>query len=384
MGRKVILMKFKLLKTDSGCGARRGRLETAHGVIETPMFMPVGTQGSVKSVSPDELEALDTRIILGNTYHLYLRPGAERIERFGGLHRFIHWDRAILTDSGGYQVFSLAPMRKIEEQGVHFQSHIDGSRHFIRPEDAVRIQQQLGSDIAMCFDECTPYPISRDYAEASAERTVRWAQRCKAAHQRTDQALFGIVQGGVFPELRRRCLEQLQAIGFDGYAVGSLAVGEPKAEMLRVLNQLVPAMPAAAPRYLMGVGTPEDLVAGVAAGIDLFDCVMPTRNARNGMLFTAAGHLQIKNRCHADDPRPIEEGCTCYTCARFSRGYLRHLFMARELLAYRLNTLHNLHYYLNLMGDIRAALDQDQFADWTREFHARRGSGDGGEQGAAS
>lgn len=364
-------MKFQLLKTDPGGEARRGRLETAHGVIETPMFMPVGTQGSVKSVSPDELEALDARIILGNTYHLYLRPGAERIERFGGLHRFIHWDRAILTDSGGYQVFSLAPMRKIEEQGVHFQSHIDGSRHFIRPEDAVRIQQQLGSDIAMCFDECTPYPISRDYAEASAERTVRWAQRCKAAHQRTDQALFGIVQGGVFPELRRRCLEQLQAIGFDGYAVGSLAVGEPKADMLRVLDQLVPAMPAAAPRYLMGVGTPEDLVAGVRAGIDLFDCVMPTRNARNGMLFTAEGHLQIKNRCHADDPRPIEEDCTCYTCARFSRGYLRHLFMARELLAYRLNTLHNLHHYLNLMRDIRAALDQDRFPEWTRAFYAR-------------
>lgn len=370
--RNANFMKFQLLKTDPGGEARRGRLETAHGVIETPMFMPVGTQGSVKSVSPDELEALDARIILGNTYHLYLRPGAERIERFGGLHRFIHWDRAILTDSGGYQVFSLAPMRKIEEQGVHFQSHIDGSRHFIRPEDAVRIQQQLGSDIAMCFDECTPYPISRDYAEASAERTVRWAQRCKAAHQRTDQALFGIVQGGVFPELRRRCLEQLQAIGFDGYAVGSLAVGEPKADMLRVLDQLVPAMPAAAPRYLMGVGTPEDLVAGVRAGIDLFDCVMPTRNARNGMLFTAEGHLQIKNRCHADDPRPIEEGCTCYTCARFSRGYLRHLFMARELLAYRLNTLHNLHHYLNLMRDIRAALDQDRFPEWTRAFYARR------------
>lgn len=365
-------MKYQLHKTDPHSRARRGRLETAHGVIETPIFMPVGTLGSVKSVCPDELEALGARIILGNTYHLYLRPGSERIQRLGGLHRFMHWDRCILTDSGGFQVFSLAPMRKIEEQGVRFRSHIDGSRHDITPEDSVRIQEQIGSDIAMCFDECTSYPISRDYAKASADRTVRWARRCKQAHDHPYQALFGIVQGGVYPDLRLECLEQLRDIGFDGYAIGSLSVGEPKEKMTEVLESVTPKLPASAPRYLMGVGTPEDLVEGVRAGVDLFDCVMPTRNARNGMLFTAGGRIQIKNRCHADDPNPIEPGCGCYTCSRFSRAYLRHLFMARELLAYRLNTLHNLHFYLNLMRQMREAIDQDRFSAWRRDFYAVR------------
>jgi queuine tRNA-ribosyltransferase len=367
-------LQLRLISSDTACGARHGELVTTHGVVETPVFMPVGTQATVKSLSPDELEQLGARMILGNTYHLYLRPGAERVARLGGLHGFMHWKRGILTDSGGYQVFSLAQTRKIEEQGVLFQSHLDGSRHLISPESAVEIQAQLGADIAMCFDECTPYPVDFDYVKDSMERTVRWAKRCKQAHHRADQALFGIVQGGVYPELRRTCLEELKDIGFDGYAIGSLAVGEPKEEMQAVLEDLAPRLPENLPRYLMGVGTPEDLVEGVRLGVDMFDCVMPTRNARNGMLFTATGNLQIKNACHADADAPIEAGCGCFTCRRFSRAYLRHLFMARELLAYRLNTLHNLHYYLHLMADMRAAIDRGEFLAWRRAFHAARSS----------
>ena len=339
--------------------------------------MPVGTQATVKSVSPDELETLGARIILGNTYHLHLRPGAERIARLGGLHRFMHWNGSILTDSGGFQVFSLAKINKIEEEGVVFQSHIDGSRHVIGPEESMRIQGHLGSDVAMCFDECTSYPVTHTYAADSMQRTVRWAARCKAAHERQDQALFGIVQGSVFLDLRTSCLEQLAEIGFDGYALGSLSVGEPKEEMLTVLEALTPALPHDRPRYVMGVGTPEDLVEGVRTGVDMFDCVMPTRNARNGMLFTTSGSIQIKNSRYADDPEPIEPGCTCYTCSRFSRAYLRHLFMAREILAYRLNTLHNLHYYLNLMAGIRTALEEGTFQEWRRNFYeAREVAGD--------
>jgi queuine tRNA-ribosyltransferase len=269
-------------------------------------------------------------------------------------------------------VFSLAKTRSIEELGVVFQSHLDGSSHLITPEEAVRIQMQLGADVAMCFDECTPYPATYEYIRDSMERTVRWANRCKQAHERQDQALFGIIQGGVHLDLRQQCLEQLQEIGFDGYAIGSLAVGEPKEAMLEVLEHVIPRLPAGEPRYLMGVGTPEDLVEGVRLGVDMFDCVMPTRNARNGMLFTRHGSLQIKNSCHASDDRPIEDGCRCYTCTRFSRAYLRHLFMARELLAYRLNTLHNLHYYLNLMAEMRTAIDQGEFLQWRRDFHAAR------------
>ena len=359
--------------TSPGSGeARRGSLVTPRGVVETPMFMPVGTQGSVKSVSPDELEELGARIVLGNTYHLYLRPGAQRIADLGGLHAFMQWPRPILTDSGGFQVFSLAAIRRIEEDGVEFQSHLDGSRHRIRPETSMEIQALLGSDIAMCFDECTPYPVSFAYARQSMERTLRWAERCKAAPRPPGQALFGIVQGSVFPELRLACLEGLTEIGFDGYALGSLSVGEPKEKMLEILEAVAPRLPADRPRYLMGVGTPEDLVEGVRRGVDLFDCVMPTRNARNGSLFTSAGMVQIKNSRYADDPRPIEPGCECYTCRRFSRAYLRHLYLARELLVYRLNTLHNLHYYLSLMASMREAIAEGRFPQWRQEFYARR------------
>jgi len=364
-------MEFNVIARDHSSGARRGCLATGHGLIETPVFMPVGTQGTVKSLTPDELEDLGATIILGNTYHLYLRPGAERIARLGGLHTFMHWNRSILTDSGGFQVFSLAKIRKVEEEGVIFQSHIDGSRHLISPEAATQIQMQLGSDIAMCFDECTSYPVTREYARESMQMTVRWAKRCKEAHALPEQALFGIVQGSIYPDIRRACLEQLMDIGFDGYALGSLAVGEPKEEMLAVLEAITGQFPESSPRYLMGVGTPEDLVEGVRHGVDMFDCVMPTRNARNGMLFTSRGSIQIKNSRFADDDQPIEMDCTCYTCRRFSRAYLRHLFMSRELLAYRLNTLHNLHYYLSLMESIRKAIEDDRFDVWRRDFYNR-------------
>ncbi len=367
-------MTFEVLHEDAPTQARRGRLTTARGTVETPAFMPVGTQATVKSLTPDELEDLGAQMILGNTYHLYLRPGSDRIQRLGGLHAFMGWKGSILTDSGGFQVFSLARINRIQEEGVWFQSHIDGSRHLIRPETSMEIQMQLGSDIAMCFDECTPFPVDRTYAEQSMGLTVRWARRCRNAHQGADQALFGIVQGSVFTDLRLACLEQLREIGFDGYALGSLSVGEPKEEMLRVLHEVTPHLPKEYPRYLMGVGTPEDLVEGVRLGVDLFDCVMPTRNARNGMLFTAEGALQIKNSRYADDPDPIESTCSCYTCLRFSRAYLRHLFMARELLAYRLLTLHNLHHYLRLMEGIRTAIEAGTFPQWRRGFYARRGN----------
>lgn len=368
-------MDFQVVHKDRYCDARNCRMTTLHGAVETPVFMPVGTQATVKGLSPEELEALGATMILGNTYHLYLRPGADRIERLGGLHRFMHWDRSILTDSGGFQVFSLAKTREIREEGVVFQSHIDGSRHAIRPEDAVRVQLQLGSDIMMCFDECTAYPVSREYAEESVMRTIRWAKRCMAAHGLAAQAIFGIVQGSVFLDLREICLEKLMETGFDGYALGSLSVGEPKEIMMEVLEFMVSRMPSEKPRYLMGVGTPEDLVEGVRLGVDMFDCVMPTRNARNGMLFTSRGDIHIKNRRHADDGGPIEENCSCYTCRRFSRAYLRHLYMARELLAYRLNTIHNLHYYLKLMADMRDAVRSDTFLEFRRNFHDARNSG---------
>jgi len=367
---------FELLGEEGKDGPRRGRLHTAHGTVETPVFMPVGTQGTIKSLCPEEVHNLGARIILGNTYHLSLRPGAERIARLGGLHAFMAWPGAILTDSGGFQVFSLAKIRTIDEDGVTFQSHIDGSHHRITPERCMEIQAMLGSDIAMCFDECTPYPVSREYARASMERTLRWARRCQEALRREDQALFAIVQGGVYTDLRLECAEALKAMDFPGYAIGSLAVGEPKEIMMEVLDAVVPELPRDKPRYLMGVGMPEDLVEGVRRGIDMFDCVVPTRNARNGMLFTTWGALQIKNSCYADDPRPIEPGCSCYTCRTFSRAYLRHLFMARELLAYRLNSLHNLHYFLTLMESIREAVAQGRFEEFRTEFYRRREEGE--------
>jgi queuine tRNA-ribosyltransferase len=363
-------MTFELFAKDPLCNARSGRIETAHGSIDTPIFMPVGTAASVKSLSPEEIEDLGARIILGNTYHLYLRPGDERIARLGGLHKFMGWKRPILTDSGGFQVFSLARINNIEEEGVRFQSHIDGSRHFITPETAIGIQRNLGSDIMMCFDECTPYPVTLEYASESVQRTLRWAVRSKDASLGSGQALFGIVQGSVFKELRQMCLEKLVEIGFDGYAIGSLSVGESKEEMLSVMRWLAPLLPDSRPRYVMGVGTPEDLVEGVYAGVDMFDCVMPTRNARNGMLFTANGPLQIKNSIYSDDPAPIDPDCGCYTCRRFSRAYLRHLFISRELLSYRLNSIHNLYYYLDLMSQMRTAIKEGTFEQWRSSFYA--------------
>ncbi|MHC1725941.1 MAG: tRNA guanosine(34) transglycosylase Tgt [Syntrophobacteraceae bacterium] len=365
-------MKFELVAKDPGCNARTGRFETAHGVVQTPIFMPVGTAGSVKSLSPEEVESVGAQIILGNTYHLYLRPGDDRVARLGGLHKFMGWERPILTDSGGFQVFSLARINRIEEDGVRFQSHIDGSRHFITPETAVRIQRNLGSDIMMCFDECTPYPVSYEYASESVKRTIRWSMRSKAAAESCGQALFGIVQGSVFKDLREMCLQKLVEIGFDGYAIGSLSVGESKEEMLSVMNWLAPRLPELSPRYVMGVGTPEDLIEGVRAGVDMFDCVMPTRNARNGMLFTSRGPIQIKNSIYTEDPKPIDPECGCYTCRRFSRAYLRHLYISRELLSYRLNTIHNLHFYLDLMTRMRAAISAGRFEEWRKAFYLRQ------------
>jgi len=364
--------KFEIIARDSNTLARRGRLVTSHGVVETPVFMPVGTQGSVKSLTPHDLIAEDCRIILGNTYHLYLRPGHERIARLGGLHKFMSWDRAILTDSGGYQVFSLAKIRRIWDEGVEFQSHIDGSRHVLTPERVIEIQEALGSDIAMVLDECTPYPVEYDYARSSMKLSLRWALRCKQVHRHHGQYLFGIVQGSVFPDLRKESLEGLMEIGFDGYAVGSLSVGEPKEVMLEVLENILPLFPDDAPRYLMGVGTPEDIVEGVALGVDMFDCVLPTRNARNGTLFTSWGKINIKKQCYADDDRPIDPECSCYTCRHFSRAYLRHLYVARELLSYRLNTIHNLHVYFSMMQEIREAIEKGNFSEWRKAFYASR------------
>ncbi len=363
-------MKFQVLSQDKQSNARCGRIETARGAIETPVFMPVGTAASVKSLSPDELESLGAQIILGNTYHLCLRPGDEIVARLGGLHKFMGWSRPILTDSGGFQVFSLARINKIEEEGVRFQSHLDGSHRLLSPETAVGIQRNLGSDIMMCFDECTPYPVTREYAAESVNRTIRWAKRSKEAAVGSDQALFGIVQGSVFPDLREMCLENLLRIGFDGYALGSLSVGESKEQMLEILHRLAPMLPASSPRYVMGVGTPEDLIEGVRAGVDMFDCVMPTRNGRNGSLFTSRGTLNIKNAAFADDPDPIDPECDCYTCRRFSRAYLRHLYISRELLSYRLNTIHNLHFYLGLMAQMREAIAAGNFEQWAAGFYA--------------
>ncbi len=368
-------MKFQVLSEDGESNARTGRIETARGVVDTPIFMPVGTAGSVKSISPDELESLGAQIVLANTYHLCLRPGDERVARLGGLHKFMGWERPILTDSGGFQVFSLARINKIEEEGVRFQSHIDGSHRLLSPETAVGIQRNLGSDIMMSFDECTPYPVTYEYASESVRRTIRWAKRSKEASAGSGQALFGIVQGSVFADLREMCLENLIEIGFDGYAIGSLSVGESKEQMLEVMNRLAPRLPAEAPRYVMGVGTPEDLVEGVRAGVDMFDCVMPTRNGRNGTLFTYRGALNIKNNAYAEDPRPIDPDCGCYTCRRFSRAYLRHLYICRELLSYRLNTVHNLYFYLDLMGQMRAAIAAGNFERWRKGFYARLESG---------
>jgi queuine tRNA-ribosyltransferase len=378
------MLDFKLLKTDDSgqTSARRGRLTLNHGVIETPIFMPVGTYGSVKAMSPLELKEIDAQIILGNTFHLWLRPGTEVLNKFGGLHRFMGWDKPILTDSGGFQVFSLGAMRKISEEGVKFASPIDGSKLFLSPEISMQIQRALNSDIVMQFDECTPYeidgrPATIDEAARSMRMSLRWAKRSKNEFVAGENpnALFGIVQGGMFEHLRDESLAGLEDIDFPGIAIGGLSVGEPKEDMMRMLSHIGPRLPANKPHYLMGVGTPEDLVAGVANGIDMFDCVMPTRNARNGWLFTRFGDIKIKNARYKDDQLPLDETCDCYACRNFSRAYLHHLHRAGEILGARLNTIHNLHYYLQLMREMRAAIDGGQFPAYVRQFHAERGRG---------
>jgi len=335
--------------------------------------MPVGTYGTVKAMTPEELEGLGAEIILGNTFHLWLRPGTEVIRAHGDLHDFTHWQRPILTDSGGFQVYSLGAMRKITEQGVHFRSPVDGAKVFMGPEESMQIQRDLGSDIVMIFDECTPYPASGQEARESMELSLRWAARSKAAHAGNPNALFGIIQGGVFDELRARSLDALTEMGFDGYAVGGLSVGEPPEDRWRVLDFLSGRLPVDFPHYLMGVGTPEDIVEAVSRGIDMFDCVMPTRNARNGHLFTNDGAVRIRNAVHRDDTRPLDENCDCYTCRNYSRAYLRHLFRCNEILGARLNTIHNLHYYQTLMRNIRDAIVAGSFAGFRHEFYVRRG-----------
>ena len=341
--------------------ARAGKIETPRGSIHTPIFMPVGTLGTVKAMTPEELKDIGAEIILGNTYHLHLRPSDSLIAKLGGLHRFMNWDRPILTDSGGFQVFSLAKLHKRSEEGVRFQSHLDGSSFWLTPEISISIQENLGSDIMMVFDECPELPASREKLQESLELTTRWARRCKEA-RKIDQALFGIVQGGGELDLRRQSLEQMTEIGFDGYALGGLSVGESKEEMYYVLDHVAHEMPAATPRYLMGVGEPEDLLAGIEAGIDMFDCVMPTRNARNGNLFTSEGKVTIKQAKYREDERPLDPNCNCNTCQHYSRAYLRHLYQCNEILAMRLNTLHNLHFYLQLMRDSRDAILAGSFS----------------------
>lgn len=341
--------------------ARAGKIETSRGTIHTPIFMPVGTLGTVKAMTPEELKDIGAEIILGNTYHLHLRPSDSLIAKLGGLHRFMNWDRPILTDSGGFQVFSLAKLHKRSEEGVRFQSHLDGSSFWLTPEISMSIQENLGSDIMMVFDECPELPASREKLQESLELTTRWARRCKEA-RKTDQALFGIVQGGGELDLRRQSLEQMTEIGFDGYALGGLSVGESKEEMYYVLDHVAHEMPAATPRYLMGVGEPEDLLAGIESGIDMFDCVMPTRNARNGNLFTSEGKVTIKQARYREDERPLDPNCNCNTCQYYSRAYLRHLYQCNEILAMRLNTLHNLHFYLQLMRDSRDAILAGNFS----------------------
>jgi queuine tRNA-ribosyltransferase len=366
-------MQFRVAATDGL--ARTGVLTLAHGEVATPAFMPVGTYGTVKAMSPRELEEVGARIVLGNTFHLWLRPGLAAIERHGGLHRFMGWPRPILTDSGGFQVFSLGELRKVSEEGVAFQSPVNGDRLFLTPEEAMRIQRALDSDIAMVFDECTGYPATHDEAARSMQLSLRWAKRSKHAFQGSANALFGIVQGGMHEDLRDESTGALAEVGFDGYAIGGVSVGEPKEEMERIVAHAAPRLPAAAPRYLMGVGTPEDLAHAVSHGIDMFDCVLPTRNARNGWLFTRSGDVKIKNARHREDTGPLDPRCACYTCRNFSRAYLHHLHRAREILGARLNTVHNLHYYLELMAAMREAIAGGRFRQWRQGFLAERASG---------
>ena len=361
---------YELIKKDSRTKARRGRVNTPHGPIETPVFMPVGTAGTVKAVKPEEVRDMGAQIILGNTYHLYLRPGHEVVEAAGGLHKFMNWERAILTDSGGFQVFSLGAMRKISEEGVEFRSHIDGSKHMLSPEKSMEIQNALGSDIMMAFDECAPYPADRNYVKNSLERTTRWLKRCKEFHKNTEQqSLFGIMQGGMYKDLRKQSAEEIVELDLPGYAIGGLSVGEPKELMYEIMDDCVDYLPADKPRYLMGVGSPDCLFEGVERGIDMFDCVLPTRIARHGMAMTSQGRVNIKNAKYERDFTPLDPHCDCYTCRNYSKAYLRHLFKCDEILSSMLMTTHNLHFLVNTMAGIRKAIEEDRFLEYKKEFY---------------
>lgn len=371
------MIPFELQKSDTHTNARAGKFVTDHGTVETPIFMPVGTKGSVKAVSPEEVDTAGAQIILGNTYHLYLKPGLDVIEHAGGLHKFIHWEKPILTDSGGFQVFSLAQLNKITDAGVTFQSHIDGSTHHFDPQLSMDIQRVLGSDIVMAFDECAPYPSEYKYAKEAMERTHRWAEECLEIVRNRDtlygtkQYLFGIVQGSTFEDLRKVSAEALTSLGFDGYAVGGVAVGEPKEEVRRITEFTAPMLPDNQPRYLMGVGKPEDIVESIAAGIDMFDCVIPTRNARNGLVYTWDGRVTIRNAAYTDDHTPIDENCSCYTCQHYTRAYIRHLLNVNEIFGHRLATIHNLHFFLALTSEARKAILNDEFSSWKDDFLER-------------
>lgn len=371
MSRSECMMSFTLKHTDGK--ARRGELDFPRGKVQTPAFMPVGTYGTVKGMLPRDIEEIGAEIILGNTFHLMLRPGTDIVQQHGDLHDFIQWDKPILTDSGGFQVFSLGELRKIDEQGVKFRSPIDGSPVEVTPEISIDVQRKLGSDVVMIFDECTPYPATHEQAKTSMELSLRWAQRSRDEHADSPSALFGIVQGGMYEDLRQVSLDGLEEIGFDGYAIGGLSVGEPKEDMVRVLDYLADKMPADKPRYLMGVGKPEDLVEGVRRGVDMFDCVMPTRNARNGHLFTSTGVIKIRNAVHKTDTGTLDPECDCYTCKNFSRAYLHHLERCGEMLGAQLNTIHNLRYYQNLMSGLRQAIEQGKLTDFVDSFYAKRG-----------
>ena len=363
-----MVVNYELVAEDRKTGARAGLLHTPHGVFKTPMFMPVGTQATVKTVTPEELEEMGAQIILSNTYHLFLRPGTELIHEAGELHRFMNWNKGILTDSGGFQVFSLGAMRKITEEGVYFRSFLDGSKQFLSPEISIRAQEDLGSDIAMAFDECIPYPADYEYARKSTERTTRWAKRCIKAHQRTDRGIFGIIQGGMYKDLRKQSAMEISSLPFDGVAVGGLSVGEPHDLMYDILEETTQWMPKGKARYLMGVGTPDCLVEGVARGVDMFDCVFPTRVARNGMAMIHTGRMNMKNKQYERDFRPIEESCGCYACRNYTRAYIRHLYKSEELLAFRLVTIHNLYFLLQFMRDMREAIVQGNFSEFREHF----------------
>ena len=363
-----MVVNYELVAEDRKTGARAGLLHTPHGVFKTPMFMPVGTQATVKTVTPEELEEMGSQIILSNTYHLFLRPGTELIHEAGELHRFMNWNKGILTDSGGFQVFSLGAMRKITEEGVYFRSFLDGSKQFLSPEISIRAQEDLGSDIAMAFDECIPYPADYEYARKSTERTTRWAKRCIKAHQRTDRGIFGIIQGGMYKDLRKQSAMEISSLPFDGVAVGGLSVGEPHDLMYDILEETTQWMPKGKARYLMGVGTPDCLVEGVARGVDMFDCVFPTRVARNGMAMIHTGRMNMKNKQYERDFRPIEESCGCYTCRNYTRAYIRHLYKSEELLVFRLVTIHNLYFLLQFMRDMREAIVQGNFSEFREHF----------------